>query len=184
MGTRDFHIEILEQGWLEGSSPEEDPWDLCSHGKIKLEIGGQPITSGQEDYGISESALALLRTLANDHSQQHPVAQQLIFHGCSGLLMMTCPIGVDWSVTHLPGRVRVSDIVRYDTTNEAEGVRFPDLSVELDEEDYRREIVSFAKEAKRLFSGVTKRFSDDLDRDQFEAFWSEYEQLLVRYNDT
>jgi hypothetical protein len=56
MATNDFQIEIIEQGWLEGSSPEED---LCSHGKIKLTIGGHSITSGHEDYGISESALAL-----------------------------------------------------------------------------------------------------------------------------
>jgi hypothetical protein len=39
--------------------------DLCSHGGIRLTIGGQVIALGEDDdeYGISESALALLRTL-------------------------------------------------------------------------------------------------------------------------
>src|SRR5882762_3244470 len=103
-----FRVKIVEQSWLDGSSPEED---LCSHGKIKLVIDGVSITSGNEDYGVSESALSLLRTLHSDHSSEKPVAQRLIFHGCGTILMMGCPIGVDWEVNRSGNRVRLSNPV-------------------------------------------------------------------------
>ena len=175
-----FKIEILEQGWLEGCSPEED---LCSHGRIKLTIGGQSITSGHEDYGISESALALLRTLASNHSDELPVAQRLIFHGCGAILMMACPIGIDWTVSHLEGQTYISNIVRYDTTNEDDAVRFIGLSATLPKEEYLREIIAFATKAKVPFEGITKVFPDDFDRINYERFWAEYD-LLLEQNST
>ena len=50
-----FRIQILEQGWLDGCCPEHD---LSSHGRISLVIGGTRIADEEEDFGISESALA------------------------------------------------------------------------------------------------------------------------------
>ena len=173
-----FQIKIVEQFWLGGCSPEEA---LCSHGKIKLMIGGDPVSSGNEDYGISESALALLRTLNSDHSSDKPVAERLIFHGCGTMLMIGCPIGIDWEVTHSNSRIHISKVVRYDSTGEADVVTFPSLNVEMSKEEYRREIVAFAVEAKRLFTGITKVFSDEYDRQEHEDFWEEYNRLLSHY---
>jgi len=68
--TDAFKIQILEQGWIEEGSSE---WDQCSHGKISLVIGGTRIADEEEYFGISESALAMLRTLESDHSQNEPV---------------------------------------------------------------------------------------------------------------
>jgi hypothetical protein len=117
MASSDFQIEILEQDWLRGGEAEDD---LCSHGRIRLVIGGQVIATGElgpHEYGISESALALLRTLERDHSPKHPVAERLVFHGSGLILMMGCPIGIDWTVKHKRGRIHISDVVRYDTTD-------------------------------------------------------------------
>ena len=55
--------------------------------------------------------------------------------------MLSCPIGVDWSVTHLGGRVRLHDVATFDSVDEAEAVRFPGLEVELAEDEYRSAIV-------------------------------------------
>ncbi|HTE06246.1 MAG TPA: hypothetical protein VK824_08625, partial [Planctomycetota bacterium] len=73
-----FEIRILEQGWLTGCSPEED---LCSHGRISLVIGGIPIADESESAGISETALAMLRTLGSPHHAAAPVADRMVFHG-------------------------------------------------------------------------------------------------------
>ena len=178
MESPTFQIRIVEQSWLDGSSPEED---LCSHGKIKLIIGGESVTSGDEDYGISESALALLRTLKSDHSPENPVAQLLIFHGCGTMLMLGCVIGVNWEVNHTNGCVRISNVVRYAGTGDADVVKFPNLVVEMSEDEYRREVVAWAKEAKQLFAGATKIFTDEFDRQQYEDFWREYNRLLDDY---
>jgi hypothetical protein len=175
METSQFEIEILEQGWL-GS--EQTEHDLCSHGKLRLVIGGQAITSGAEDYGISESALALLRTLESNHNRAHPVADRLVFHGCGTLLLMGCPIGIDWNVTHTQEGVRLDNIIRYDTTNEEQGIKFNGLAARLAEEDYRRRVIEFALKARQLFQGSPRSYCNDFDRQQFEAFWTEYNALL------
>ncbi|HZI20164.1 MAG TPA: hypothetical protein VEY09_16385 [Pyrinomonadaceae bacterium] len=180
MESPEFQVKVIEQAWLDGCSSEED---LCSHGKIELAIGGEPVTSGDEDYGVSESALALLRTLNSNHSSDKTVAEHLIVHGCGTMLMFGCPIGVGWEVAHSNGRVRISKVVRHDEYGEADVVEFPNLDVEMTEEEYRREIVAFAKEAKLLFTGVTKVFTDEYGQKEYEDFWEEYDRLLNRYED-
>jgi len=175
LDSPNFQITIIEQSWLPGASAEED---LCSHGRIRLLIGGQQITSGKEDYGISESALSLLRTLQRDHSAAQPVAQMLIFHGCGTKLVMGCPIGVDWDVHHVADRVRISKVVRYDGTGDGDATTFPNLIVDLSETEYRDQVLAFAQEAKKPFSGIAKTFADDFDRQQYNDFWREYDALL------
>jgi hypothetical protein len=182
-----LEIEIRAQGWLRDEGPDPDrvaaTVDLCSHGAVRLTIGGHVISPGADhprEYGVSESALALLRTLEADHSPAHPVAERLIFHGCGALLMMGCPIGIDWRVSHAAGRVQIGDVVRHDTVNEDEGVRFAEIAVELPEDQYRRQVIAFAKKAKEPFEGITKDISDEFDQRMYEEFWREYDARLAR----
>jgi hypothetical protein len=170
-----FQIELLDQGWLNSSDPDDE---LCSHGHLRLVIGGQEVIGGEESYGISQSALAMLRTLAADHTREEPVAQQMVFHGCGTMLMMGCPVGADFSVHHRNGRVTIRDAVRYDTTNEAQATRFPSLEVELPEAEYRDQIVGFALRARELFAGTVKRVEDDFDAEQYRDFWAEFNKIL------
>jgi hypothetical protein len=86
------------------------------------------------------------------------------------LLMLSCPIGIDWSVSHLGGRVRLHDVVRYGSVDESEAVLFPELAVELADDEYRRHVVACAEQAKQLFEGVEKVPADDLDRRDYEGF--------------
>ena len=175
MDSPNFQITVPEQSWLPGSTAEED---LCSHGRIGLLIGGQQITSGKEDFGISESALAMLRTLHDDHSATKPVAQMLIFHGFGTMLMMGCPIGVDWEVRHVGDRVSLSKVVRFDGTGDRDARPFPNLTVDLSKTEYRDQVLAFAREAKKPFAGIAKTFADDFDRQQYDEFWREYDALL------
>jgi hypothetical protein len=181
-----FEILITQQGWLAENDPDldYDPAlvDLCSHGGIRLTIGGQVIALGEDDYeyGISESALALLRTLESDHSPVRRVAERLIFHGCGTILMMGCPVGIDWSVSHVDGQVRIDDVVRYDTVNETEAVRFPGVAAELSEDEYRLQVVAFAEWAKEPFEKIAKEPADDFDQQQHADFWGEFDARLSR----
>jgi hypothetical protein len=180
----DFNIRILEQGWLRDLLPEQD---LCSHGRIRLIIGGRVIAPVEGDndpqpYGISESALALLRTLEFDHTPEKPVAEKLIFHGCGTMLMLGCPIGIDWRVEHQAGYVHISDVIRYDGTGEADAVRFPDLTVDIPEAKYGQQVVAFANQARQLFDGHTKTFYEEWEQQQYQEFWSEYNAILARYD--
>jgi hypothetical protein len=175
----DFLLEITGQGWL--GSDDEARHDLCSHGDVRLEIGGQVIApgDGEREYTISTSALALLRSLEAGHSPERPVADRLVLH-CGMLLMTSCPIGIDWSVSHVGGRVRLHDVVRYDTTDERQAARFPGLSVELESGEYRGKVAAFAEQAKQLFIGADKALEDDFDRELYEQFWREFDARLSR----
>ena len=175
--TDAFRIELLDQGWL---VPSEAEFDLCSHGHLRLIVGGVEVVGDSESYGISESALAMLRTLAADHTPQAPLAPRMIFHGCGTILMMGCPIGADFAVRHRAGLVTIGNVVRYDTTNEDQAIEFPTLEVELSEADYRSQVVGFALRARELFVGAAKRFSDDFDADQYRSFWTEFDQIMAR----
>lgn len=151
----------------------------------------------ERDYfTISTSALSLLRTLESDHapalplegsSGRHewlnelgvPLTEKLIIH-CGELAMLSCPIGIDWRVTHRDDSMQISDVVRVDNR-----VTTPllDLAVELPFEKYRRQIVAFAEKAKEPFVGVEKEFDeDDYDRELYPKFWAEYDGLLARHS--
>jgi hypothetical protein len=170
----EFEIEIVSQGWIT-EDEESMRNDLCSHGEVRLVIGGETIVAPERsDVTLSTSALALLRTLERDHSPQHTVAEYLLLH-CGQIWMASCPRSVDWSVEHVGDQVRLFDVV------DADGRRFPHLAVELDEDVYRRAIVAFAEEAKEPFVGIKKEL-DGSEREVYDAFWHEYDELLARYS--
>jgi hypothetical protein len=175
-----FEIVITSQGWI-SDEPSSELDDLCSHGNLRVVIDGCVVVPGDGDdnYTISTSALALLRTVESDHTAARPGADSLIMH-CGQLLMASCPIGIDWQVTHSDGHVRLADVVRYDETDVRTATRFPGLVAELSEAEYRQEVAAFAISAKQPFAGIEKRFHEDFDRQDYEEFWAEYDERLDR----
>jgi len=173
----DFEIAITRQGWIDGG-PDSERADLCSHGDIRLVIGGRVVArgTGSREYTISTSALALLRTLESDHESGEPI-QQLILH-CGMLLMTSCPIGIDWSVRHTEGRVELSNLLLCEEIGSVE--EFPGLAASVTEDRYRREVIAFAKKAKELFANAEKIFPDELERQLYDEFWREYDARLDR----
>ncbi len=174
--SKKFHIQILEQSWLGNEPP---PFDLCSHGRLLLEVDGQVILDGREIYGVSETALALLRTLDHDHTPLQPLAEKLIFHGCGTVLMMGCPIGVDWTVIHEDNLVQLSQFTRWDSPDEHHPQQFPGLAVTLSFKEYQNQILTLAAQVLDFFKGESKQFFDMQDQLAYERFWSEFE---MRFN--
>jgi hypothetical protein len=170
-----FEIKIIEQGWL-GNEPAQ--FDLCSHGKIYLTIADQVILDGSDNYGISESALALLRTLDHDHGPDNHLAEKMIFHGCGNVLMMGCVIGLDWTVRHVGQEVILSDIVRWDWPDESRPTRFEGLSVRMIKSDFVAAVLPFALAVKNFFEGADKVFFNDDDRQAYTQFWTEFDTRL------
>jgi len=177
---RNFEIKILEQSWLKNCSANKD---LCSHGRISLVIGDTKIAEDKEIFGISESALAMLRTIDSNHSKDNRVADRMIFHGCGTILMMGCPIGIDWNVSHLEGQVvQISDVVWYPQTDINKAVHYNGLIAKMPLSEYCPAVVSFACQAREFFKGMKKEIDDNFDKNQYEEFWAEYNQLLGEYS--
>lgn len=80
-----FNFKIETQYWL-----SNEVEDLCSHGEVHLEVDGTVITQAGrgEEWGISESALALLRTLDADYISHPECEEGLILHGCGTMLCL------------------------------------------------------------------------------------------------
>lgn len=176
--SKGFVIKIEKQEWLYGNEEE----DLCSHGEIYINVNGNIITqSGKnENWGISESALSLLRTLDKDYVRNPTSEEGLILHGCGAILMMGCPISIYWTVTHSGEQVVLSDFTKVKTTNPKSGsVYYPNLQISLDQKEYKNQIVQFAVQAKNFFDvSKEKRITDDYDREMYKEFWNEYNDLL------
>ncbi|MCM2982475.1 hypothetical protein M3599_16235 [Niallia circulans] len=176
---KQFKINIKKQYWLGSTDSEED---LCSHGEIYLKVNDTVITQSgiDEEWGISESALALLRTLDNDYLCAPEEDEGLILHGCGLILMTSCPISIHWTVKHCGDDVFLSDFVKFTSTdNQSGSIYYPDLKVKLSRNEYKFQVCQFAIEAREFFrSSKEKRISDDFDKNMYDEFWSEYNQLL------
>ncbi|WP_442599754.1 hypothetical protein [Neobacillus sp. D3-1R] len=177
--SQPFMIRIENQRFLENHDE-----DLCSHGEIYLSVNGTILTKAgiDEEWGISESALALLRTLFTDHQSDIEFGEGLIVHGCGAILMVNCPISIHWTVKHLKNRVILSNFIKVTTTNSETGsIYYPELKVDISWQEYKDQLVSFALEAKDFFQDITtKRFADEYDKEMYEEFWNEYLLLLKR----
>ncbi|PAD66222.1 hypothetical protein CHH83_25155 [Bacillus sp. 7586-K] len=176
-----FKLNIIKQHWLCSDIPEED---LCSHGEIYLQVNDTIITQSGvgEEWGISESALALLRTSDNDYVSDPVNKEGLILHGCGAILMTGCPISIHWTVKHCYDQVFLSDFVKVTTTNQESGrIYYPGLKVKLSKTEYKDQVVQFAIQAKNFYNtSKEKRIFDDFDRKMYDDFWREYNALLGR----
>ncbi|MTD29849.1 hypothetical protein [Planomicrobium sp. YIM 101495] len=178
--SNNFVISIENQKWID----ENEEMDLSSHGEIHLAVDGTVITGSgmDEEWGISESALALLRTVDHDYRCAPEDEEGLILHGCGAVLMMGCPISIHWTVQHMGDQVLLSDFVKTTTTDPTSGsFYYPELQVILKANDYKRQIVQFAEQAKEFFAAAKEKRIDDEDRSMYEEFWAEYNRLLEEH---
>ncbi|WP_170295584.1 hypothetical protein [Chengkuizengella sediminis] len=175
-----FHISIVNQHWIEDKNEEVD---LCSHGQINLRVNNTIITAPDldEEWGISESALSLLRSLRQDINSSPETSEGLILHGCGLILMIGCPISIHWSVEHANNMVKLSDFIKITSTNSKDGYQsYPNLSVEVTREEYKNQIVSFALSTKQYFDkSADKKFEDKYEKEMYLAFWNEFNHLLI-----
>ncbi|MFS0636912.1 hypothetical protein AB1K84_13500 [Mesobacillus foraminis] len=172
----DFELYISKQFWI---GLEEE--DVCSHGEIYLKVGGTIITQPgvNEQWGISESALALLRTLSKNYVSNPENEEGLIFHGCGTILMMGCPISIHWSVFHIEDQIILKDFIKVAVIDPKEGrIHYPGLQVTMTKKDYENIILTFALQAKNFFKNSNKKHINDTDKEMYQSFWNEYNELL------
>lgn len=171
-----FALDIVDQYWLAGCQPEAD---LCSHGRVRLAIGGTLVEAGTNDFGIGETALALLRTLESGHQVAATPADPLIVHGCGTILMMNCGIGIDWTVRHDADVVCIDEVRHYRAPGGGQAQQ-TDACCRVPRAHYLSEVLAFALAARRFFEESPKVTHDDADLAQFRAFWREFDERLAR----
>lgn len=158
-----FKIDVTDFEWING--PEDDPNDLCLHGKVTAYIGDEIL----EDHGtVSASALYLLRSLTEDHQ----TGQMMQMIPCCGHFMVAnedltevyvdgCPNGTDWKVEQVSGGVKI-------TTDSGRETFVPT-------DTYRAEVFRFADQVERYYAAcLPKKPRDDFQQKGYTALWNEW----------
>lgn len=174
-----FSLEITSQYWL---GPFEDPQaDACSHGGIRAPIAGTVVTSDRAGYGISQSALALLRTLEQDHTPVAPIVERyLLCHGCGYPIGFGCDnFGTNWVVRHIGDEMVLGGAALHDVMLELHAIRF-DVTAVVPTTDYRAEIVAFAQTARDFYFASGQRTVENWEQSFHDAFWAEFDERLER----
>ena len=171
-----FKIRILDQYWI--TKNPDNKIDLCSHGLIDLRVNDNCISDEtDDDWTINTAGLMLLRTVESDHyvDDTYPIIPY-----CGQLGMIGCPISIDWTVEHQDDNVIIKDIKKYPTTDGKEVIEYKGVIVEIGKIQYAREVVRFCDSIKDYFKGKERDFKNDYNKQEWESFWQEFNNLLEK----
>ena len=161
-----FRIALRFSEWIDG--PKDDPYDLCLHGYVDVQIGDEQFA----DYGaVSATALYLLKSLTEDHV---PSPSEIKMIPCCGHFMVIspdrcnievvgCGNGTDWTILHSG-----ADVCLITTSGHEITVSF---------EEYRREVFSFADSVKAVYDRCSpKRADENGEGEEYRTFWKEWQR--------
>ena len=159
-----FKISADGLQWMGGA--EDDPQDLCLHGRVCVQIGETVL---EDECTVSAAALYLLKTLTEDkimapHDiQMLPCCGHTILPDEAGenVIILGCDTGTDWTTRHTGGMIRIE---------------LPSGRTELiDPTAYRDEVFRFADRIEAFYNACApKTFEDDSEREAYAAFWREW----------
>lgn len=164
-----FEIKVSNLRWLENMDEAEDK---CLHGDAWAQIGDEVLEF--ENATVSATAFYLLRSLKRNHIK-HQMGIQLL--PCCGfdmyfwkgeLIICGCPNGIDWSVIHENGQIKL--------------ITETDRETVLPFEEYKQKVFAFADEIEAFYrNSQDKVFRDEEDRQVYAAFWDEWHQIRDKF---
>ena len=160
-----FSITATNLEWIKGK--KDDSEDLCLHGHAIAKIGNEIL---EYDATVSATALYLLKSITEDHiidkeNQMLPCcgfAMYLKDDGSGDVFICGCPNGIDWSVIHENGNIKLI------TESGKETI----ISLE----EYKKEVFKFADSIENFYNICTKKImpADEQERNAYIAFWNEW----------
>ncbi len=160
-----FKIDVDQFSWIGGAA--DDPNDRCLHGHVTIQAGDTLL----DDYGtVSATALYLLKSLTRDkimapHDiQMVPCCGHFLIanRDLSEVSIIGCDTGMDWSVIHENGGVRLV---------------FPSGTEHwVSQRDYRAEVLQFAEKVEHHYLSCQPKVlpEDTFDYNGYIAFWNEW----------
>lgn len=159
-----FEIDAYDLGWILGTPDEPD--DRCLHGHAVAVIGGERL---EYDCTVSATALMLLKSLTEDHiagegEQMLPCCGHFLVadEGCENVYISGCGNGVDWTVRHENGAVRLITPTGHE--------------VVLPLAEYSAAVCRFADKVAAYYAACSPKTepTDDFDRRGWLAFRREW----------
>ena len=170
-----FRVDADRLYWIKDDGAD-DPDDFCLHGNVMVKLGEEFFEYGAT---VSAAGLYLLRTLTENHLIREGEAMlpccghfMIANEDLSAVGIYCCPNGLDWSVTHENGSVKLI------TKTEKETL--------IDIDVYRDEVYAFADKIEAFYkNSAAKNLSgtDTFLRDGYIAFWNEWNRRrqLAKY---
>ncbi len=169
-----FEIEIIQQYWIGGVVKDDE--DLCSHGDLYIEIGGEVLSDGSSGspWTLTAAGLYLLRTCFEDYrpgdygSQLVPCCGfSMIPHpdSADAVLIFGCSTGIDWQVSHFADNVELS------TANGAKAI--------LALKQYTSIVLRFISKVEDFYGPPESKIlpTDPEEQKGFKMFWTEWNKL-------
>ena len=168
----DFEIKITEMGWVQETADE--PEDCCLHGKVFVKIGDTIVDPGDIDrWTISATAYHLLQSLYKNHNNPGESYAGHMLPCCGHMMFINkaqdrlvidgCPNGIDWTVTHEGGMVKLI------YNEHTQGV----LSLA----DYRAIVFAFADQVKGFYNRCQPKTMAPEDREGYQRFWDDWHKM-------
>ena len=166
-------LSIQEFQWING--PDDDPGDQCAHGRVLFRVNDTEFIKPEDGiWTVSASALYLLRTLSENHTVDHSVAEgNFLFPHCgfhvwlSGerfkVMCMGCSNGIDLEITHHKGVVAIKSVVSSEIVPESE---------------WTRAVLAFADSVEKFYQSSLPKaaIEDKIERQGWTAFWQEWDE--------
>jgi hypothetical protein len=158
--------------WIDGG--QDNPEDLCVHGDVTILVGDDTL---HDSCCASASAMRMLRTLSEDHTVEDSMHGQQMLPCCGhsmfpdssleNVYISGCCGGIDYAVRHEENSVVI--VTEGENQNT---VRF---------EDYRREVLQFARQVEAFYNQCSpkKLPDDDFHRNGYIAFWNEWKRRML-----
>jgi len=166
-----FELKIHDLYWIDDS--DDNPDDLCLHGKVLVKIGDELVDDGTKDsWTVSAGAYHMLKSVYEAHIPSRNSAHMFPCCGhfmcideTSGKLgIIGCPSGLDWTVTHEDDTVKL-------TTGAGIQATIPLAQ-------YRNIVFVFADEIKAFYETCAPKISptEAFEHDAWKRFWRDWEQ--------
>jgi len=163
-----FSIDAEKLYWISG----DDPDDFCLHGQVFVKIGEEIF---EYDPTVSATGLYLLRTLTENHiinAGEHMLPccgnWMIASEDLSSVDIGGCPNGIDWSVIHEGGKIKL--------VTEAGNVTY------IEPDDYANEVYAFADKIEAFYKNCCEKNiaqTDEMSKNGYIAFWNEWHRRKI-----
>lgn len=160
-----FRIDAENLCWIKNDGAD-DPDDFCLHGHVFAKIGEEIL---EYDTTVSAAGLYLLRTLTENHiihEHEHILPccghRMMANEDLSSVNIGVCPNGVDWSVIHENGKIKLVTEAGRETL--------------IGIDDYKQEVDAFADKIEDYYEKCSPKNmpSEEYERNGYTAFWNEW----------
>ena len=156
--------------FFRGDDKKEQAYDCCIHGNVVFKIGDN-LLSDNTEWCVSASAYRFLHTLFENHFMG---AEDFLIPCCGHFIIPSedktsvtisgCRNGVDFNIIHEDESITI--------------VTAENIEYRIPFEDYKKAVVSFAKQVMDFYKESPPReFEDDFDKDGYSAFVPEWYSL-------